>query len=211
MAEIEIGIGKSGRQAYGFDDIAIVPSRRTRDPEDIDLSWEIDAYTFDLPLMASAMDSAVSPETAVEIGRLGGLAVLNLEGLWTRYEDPTVQLEEIAALSAEKATRRMQEIYQEPIKPELIGRRITEIREAGIITAASLTPQRVEEYSALTLEAGLHLLVIQGTVVSAEHVSSRAEPLNLKEFIRSFDDLRIAGFNNVSRSVKILKKKLDLR
>ena len=88
MAEIEIGIGKSGRQAYGFDDIAIVPSRRTRDPEDIDLSWEIDAYAFDLPLMASAMDSAVSPETAVEIGRLGGLAVLNLEGLWTRYEDP---------------------------------------------------------------------------------------------------------------------------
>ena len=124
MAEIEIGIGKSGRQAYGFDDIAIVPSRRTRDPEDVDLSWEIDAYKFDLPLMASAMDSAVSPETAVEIGRLGGLAVLNLEGLWTRYEDPTVQLEEIASLPAEKATRRMQEIYQEPLKPELIGRRI---------------------------------------------------------------------------------------
>ncbi|MCP4250435.1 MAG: GuaB3 family IMP dehydrogenase-related protein, partial [bacterium] len=89
MAEIDLGIGKSGRRAYGFDDIAIVPSRRTRDPEDIDLSWEIDAYKFDLPLMASAMDSAVSPATAIEIGRLGGLAVLNLEGLWTRYDDPT--------------------------------------------------------------------------------------------------------------------------
>jgi IMP dehydrogenase len=193
MAEIEIGIGKSGRQAYGLDDIAIVPSRRTRDPEDIDLSWEIDAYSFDLPLMGSAMDSGVSPATAVEIGRLGGLAVLNLEGLWSRYEDPDVQLEEIASLSAEKATRRMQEIYQEPIKPELIGRRITEMREANIITAASLTPQRVEQFAGLTVEAGLHMLVIQGTVVSAEHVSSRSEPLNLKEFIRNFDLPVIVG------------------
>ena len=191
--DIEIGIGKSGRQAYGFDDIAIVPSRRTRDPEDIDLSWEIDAYTFQLPLMASAMDSGVSPASAIEIGRLGGLAVLNLEGLWTRYEDPTVQFEEIAALPAEKATRRMQEIYQEPIKPELIGTRIAEMRSAGIITAASLTPQRVEQYADLTLEAGLHLLVIQGTVVSAEHVSSRSEPLNLKEFIRHFELPVIVG------------------
>jgi IMP dehydrogenase len=191
--DIEIGIGKSGRQAYGFDDIAIVPSRRTRDPEDVDLSWEIDAYSFELPLMASAMDSAVSPETATEIGRLGGLAVLNLEGLWTRYEDPTVQFEEIAALSAEKATRRMQEIYQEPIKPELIGVRIAEMRSAGIITAASLTPQRVEQFAGLTTEAGLHLLVIQGTVVSAEHVSSRSEPLNLKHFIRNFELPVIVG------------------
>ena len=191
--DIEIGIGKSGRQAYGFDDIAIVPSRRTRDPEDIDLSWEIDAYTFQLPLMASAMDSGVSPATAIEIGRLGGLAVLNLEGLWTRYEDPTVQLEEIAALPAEKATRRMQEIYQEPIKPELIGARIAEMRSADIITAASLTPQRVEQYADLTLEAGLHMLVIQGTVVSAEHVSSRSEPLNLKDFIRNFELPVIVG------------------
>jgi len=206
MAEIEIGIGKSGRQAYGFDDIAIVPSRRTRDPEDIDLSWEIDAYRFDLPLMASAMDSAVSPETAVEIGRLGGLAVLNLEGLWTRYEDPTIQLEEIAALPAEKATRRMQEIYQEPLKPELIGRRITEMRGAGIITAASLTPQRVEEYADLTLEAGLHLLVIQGTVVSAEHVSSRVEPLNLKEFIRSFElPVIVGGVASYSTALHLMR------
>ena len=86
--EVEIGIGKSGRRAYGFDDIAIVPSRRTRDPEDIDISWEIDAYHFPLPLVASAMDGVVSPKTAIEVGRLGGLACLNLEGLWTRYEDP---------------------------------------------------------------------------------------------------------------------------
>ena len=206
MAEIEIGIGKSGRQAYGFDDIAIVPSRRTRDPEDVDLTWEIDAYSFDLPLMGSAMDSGVSPATAVEIGRLGGLAVLNLEGLWTRYQDPDVQLEEIASLPAEKATRRMQEIYQAPIQPDLIGRRITEMREANIITAASLTPQRVEQYAGLTVEAGLHMLVIQGTVVSAEHVSSRSEPLNLKEFIRNFDlPVIVGGVASYSTALHLMR------
>ncbi|MPZ87524.1 MAG: GuaB3 family IMP dehydrogenase-related protein, partial [Nitriliruptorales bacterium] len=120
MAEVEIGIGKSGRRAYGFDDITIVPSRRTRDPEDVDISWQIDAYEFALPLLGSAMDGVLSPRTAVAIARLGGLGVLNLEGLWTRYEDPEPLLEEIASLSSELATARMQEIYKEPVKPELI-------------------------------------------------------------------------------------------
>ena len=105
--EVEIGRAKSGRRAWGFDDIAIVPSRRTRDPEDVDLSWELDAFTFDLPMMASGMDSAVSPATAIEIGKLGGLACLNLEGLWARYEDPIPVYEETAELDKEKATRRM--------------------------------------------------------------------------------------------------------
>src|SRR6266571_1440396 len=131
--EVEIGIGKSGRRAYGFDDIAIVPSRRTRDPEDVDISWEIDAFRFELPLMASAMDGVVSPATAIEIGRIGGLAVLNLEGLWTRYDDPDPLFEEIAALDADKATARMQQIYREPIQPELIAKRISQIKEAGIV------------------------------------------------------------------------------
>ena len=191
--DIDIGIGKSGRRAWGFDDIAIVPSRRTRDPQDIDISWEIDAFSFALPMMAAAMDSAVSPATAIAIGHLGGLAVLNLEGLWTRYEDPTPQLEEIAALPAATATRRMQEIYAAPVRPELIGRRIQEMKEGGIVTAASLTPQRVTEFARLTVEAGLDLLVIQGTVVSAQHVSSHTEPLNLKEFIAGFDLPVIVG------------------
>ncbi len=185
--DIDIGIGKSGRRAWGFDDIAIVPSRRTRDPEDIDISWQIDAFHLDLPMMASAMDSAVSPATAVEIGRLGGLAALNLEGLWTRYEDPEPMFVEIASLPGEKATRRMQEIYAEPIKPELIGRRIEEMKSGGSLTAGSLTPQHVERYAALTVEAGLDLLVIQGTVVSAEHVSTRFEPLDLNRFIADFE------------------------
>jgi IMP dehydrogenase len=185
--ELEIGAGKTARRAYGFDEVAIVPSRRTRDPDDVDISWEIDAYRFELPMLASAMDAAVSPSSAIEIGRLGGLAVLNLEGLYTRYEDPDPVFEEIAHLSDEKATRRMQELYAEPIKPELISKRIREIKEADVVAAASLTPQHVRDYSQLVLEAELDILVIQGTVVSAEHVSTRTEPLNLKEFIASYE------------------------
>src|SRR5947208_6628077 len=191
--DVEIGMGKTGRRAYGFDEVAIVPSRRTRDPDDVDISWEIDAWTFDLPLMAAAMDAAVSPATAVEIGKLGGLAVLNLEGLQTRYEDPEPVFDEIGALPDEKATRRMQELYREPVKDELIVRRIREIKQGGVVAAASLTPQRVRQYSPLVLEAELDVLVIQGTVVSAEHVSTRSEPLNLKEFIARFDIPVIVG------------------
>ncbi|HUS61468.1 MAG TPA: GuaB3 family IMP dehydrogenase-related protein [Acidimicrobiales bacterium] len=193
MAELEIGIGKSGRRAYGFDDIAIVPSRRTRDPEDVDISWEIDAFRFELPLMASAMDGVVSPATAIEIGRLGGVACLNLEGLWTRYEDPESLLEEISHLDNDKATARMQQIYTEPIKAELVGQRIREIKAAGVISCASLTPQRVEAYAKEILAAELDLFVIQGTVVSAEHVSKQVEPLNLKKFIREFEIPVIVG------------------
>jgi IMP dehydrogenase len=191
--EIEIGTGKTARRGYGFDEVAIVPSRRTRDPDDVDISWEMDAWRFDLPLMASAMDAIVSPATAVQIGNLGGLAVLNLEGLQTRYEDPEPILDQIANLTDDKATRRMQELYKEPVKEELIGRRIREIKEGGVIAAASLTPQRVRAYSQLVLEAELDILVIQGTVVSAEHVSTRSEPLNLKEFIARYDLPVIVG------------------
>jgi IMP dehydrogenase len=193
VAEVEIGIGKSGRRAYGFDDIAIVPSRRTRDPDDIDISWDLDAYHFELPLLASAMDGVTSPRIAVELGRLGGLGVLNLEGLWTRYEDPDPVYAEIAGLPDADATKRMQELYAEPIKPELIGRRVAEIKAAGVVAAASLTPQRVARYHQFALEAGLDILVIQGTVVSAEHVSATSEPLNLKTFIAHYDLPVIVG------------------
>ncbi len=191
--EIEIGIGKSGRQGYGFDDIAIVPSRRTRDPDDVDISWQLDAFKFPLPMMGSAMDSAISPATAVTIGKLGGLAVLNLEGLWTRYEDPQPYFDEIAELSKEKATLRMQEIYLEPVNPDLIGQRVAEMKAAGVVTAGSLTPQRVRSWAPGALKAGLDVLVIQGTVVSAEHVSSREEPLNLKEYIANCEAPVIVG------------------
>jgi IMP dehydrogenase len=184
--EIEIGRGKKARRAYGFDDIAIVPSRRTRDPDDVDISWKLGDYRFELPLLASAMDGVVSPKTAGLIGKLGGLAVLNLEGIFTRYEDAEEQLERIAQLPKDIATREMQKIYNAPIVPELIAQRISEIKEQGVVVAASLTPQRVRAHYELALEAGLDILVIQGTVVSAEHVSSDESrpPLNLKEFIR---------------------------
>ena len=184
--EVEIGRGKKGRRAYGFDDIAIVPSRRTRDPDDIDITWTLGPYRFELPLLASAMDGVVSPATAVEIGRLGGLAVLNLEGIWTRYEDPDAELERISHLPKEEATAEMQRIYREPVKPELIAERIGEIKDKGVVAAGSLTPQRVRGWHEGAIEAGLDILVVQGTVISAEHVSTDEAnpPLNLKEFSR---------------------------
>lgn len=181
--EVEIGMGKSGRRAYGLDDIAIVPSRRTRDPEDIDLSWQLGPLKLELPFLASAMDGVVDPAMAVAIGKLGGLGVLNLEGIQTRYDDPDPVLEKIASLPKEKATRGIQEVYAEPIKPELIEKRVKQIKDSGVVTAASLTPQRVEEYYKFAFDAGLDVLVIQGTVISAEHLSSSREPLDLYKFI----------------------------
>ena len=183
--EVEIGRGKKARRAYGFDDIAIVPSRRTRDPDDIDITWNLGPYRFELPLLASAMDGVVSPRTAALINHLGGLGVLNLEGIWSRYEDADEQLARIAAAPPGQSTRLMQEIYAEPVKPELIAQRIEEIKSEGAVCAGSLTPQKVGEYHEVALEAGLDILVVQGTVISAEHVSSSSEPLNLKEFIAS--------------------------
>ena len=193
MSDIEIGFGKSGRRAYGFDDIAIIPSRRTRDPEDVDVTWQIDAYRFDLPLMAAAMDGVVSPATAIAVGRLGGVGVLNLEGIWTRYADTDAVLDEIASLPPEKATRRMQELYAEPVKPELITRRIAEINDSGVVSCASVTPQRTKAHLEHILAGELDILVVQGTVVSAEHVSTTVEPLDLKTFVRSLDIPVILG------------------
>ena len=191
--EIEIGRGKKGRQGYGFDDIAIVPSRRTRDPDDIDITWTLGPYRFEIPLLASAMDGVVSPDTAAAVGDLGGLGVLNLEGIWTRYEDADEQLERIAAAPPDAATNLMQEIYAEPVKPELIGRRIEEIKGRGVVAAGSLTPQRVRDHYETAIEAGIDILVIQGTVISAEHVSSSTEPLNLEQFIAELDVPCIVG------------------
>src|ERR1700735_757358 len=179
--EVEIGRGKKARRAYGFDDIAIVPSRRTRDPDDVDISWTLGPYRFDLPLLAAALDGVVSPDTAGLIGKLGGLAVLNLEGIFCRYENAEEQLERIATLSPDIATRELQDIYAEPVKDELIARRIGEIKSHGVVAAASLTPQKVRTYYEVALDAGLDILVIQGTVVSAQHASldESRQPLNV--------------------------------
>ena len=191
--EIEIGRGKKARQAYGFDDIAIVPSRRTRDPQDVDIGWKLGPHLLELPLLASAMDGVVSPQAAIELGKLGGLGVLNLEGIFTRYEKAERELEKIAKLPKEQATSGMQEIYERPVEPKLIAKRIEEIKAAGVLAAGSLTPQKVRDHYELALEAGLDVLVIQGTVVSAEHVSSNGHALNLKEFIAALPIPAIVG------------------
>jgi IMP dehydrogenase len=193
LSVVEIGRGKSGRRAYALDEIGIVPSRRTRHPEEVSIAWQIDAYRFEMPLVVAPMDSVVSPETAIAVGRLGGLAALDLEGLWTRFEDPEPLLAEAAELDAEAATRRLQQIYAEPIKEDLIGRRIEEIRAAGVTTAARLSPQRTVRYYKAVIDAGVDIFVIRGTTVSAEHVSGKAEPLNLKQFIYELDVPVIVG------------------
>ena len=193
MSDIEIGRAKRARRVYAFDDIAIVPSRRTRDPRDVSVSWTIDAYTFEIPVLAAPMDSVVSPATEIEMGRLGGLGVLDLEGVWTRYENPESVLAEIRSLPAETATKRMQEIYSEPIKPELVTARLAEIRAAGVPVAGALSPQRTQELYQTVVDAGVDLFVIRGTTVSAEHVSKSSEPLNLKKFIYELDVPVIVG------------------
>jgi len=191
--EVEIGLTKRAVRAYSFDDVAVVPSRRTRDPEDVSLAWSIDAFNFSMPVIAAPMDSVMSPATAVTLGKLGGLGVLNLEGLWTRYDDPTPVYEEIASLTDEEATRVLQRIYSEPIKAELIEARLQEIRDSGVPVAGSLSPQHTQEFSETVVKAGVDLFVIRGTTVSAEHVSQNREPLNLKDFIYQLDVPVIVG------------------
>jgi IMP dehydrogenase len=193
VTEIEIGKAKRARRAFSFDDIAIVPSRRTRDPEEVSVAWQIDAYRFELPILAAPMDSVMSPDTAVALGRFGGLGVLNLEGLWTRYEEPGPLLAEVAEMQGVRATKRLQEIYAEPIKSELITTRLHEIRDAGVTVAGSLSPQRTQQFAKAVVDAGVDMFVIRGTTVSAEHVSSQAEPLNLKEFIYELDVPVVVG------------------
>lgn len=193
MTEIEVGRAKRARHAYGLDDISVVPSRRTRDPEDVSLDWSIDAFGFRIPVVSAPMDSVMSPETAIALGKLGGLGVLNLEGLWTRYDDPLPILRSIHEAPEAEATKMLQKVYQEPIKPELIRHRLDEIRSAGVPVAGALSPQRTREFSEHVLSSGVDLFVIRGTTVSAEHVSGNREPLNLKEFIYELDVPVIVG------------------
>jgi len=190
----DIGRGKRAVKVYSLDEVAIVPSRRTRGLDQVNLSWKIDAMSFDFPLVGAPMDSVMSPETAIEFGRLGGLGVLNLEGLWTRYDDPMPLFDELAAIDDQGlATKRLQAIYQEPIKPELIAARMKQIRDAGVPVAGSLSPQETQRYAADVVATNPDFFVIRGTVVSAEHVSDVVEPLNLKKFIYDLDVPVIVG------------------
>ena len=191
---IDIGRSKRAVPVFGFDDIAIVPNRRTRGIEEVNLGWRIDALSFDFPIVAAPMDSVMSPATAIAFGRLGGLGVLNLEGLWTKYDDPAPLLEELAGIDDQvTATRRMQQLYAAPIQAELITARLGELRDAGVPVAGSLSPQTCAEFAPVVEKAGLDFFVIRGTTVSAEHVSGQSEALNLKKFIYELDVPVIVG------------------
>jgi IMP dehydrogenase len=204
---VEIGLGKTAQRGYSLDDIAIVPSRRTRDVDDVSTAWQLDAYQFRIPCVAHPSDATMSPETAATLGRLGGLGVLNVEGLWTRYEEPAKILDELAGLDEEApATRRLQEVYAEPIKPELIADRVRAIREAGVTVAVRVSPQHTLALAPVILDAGVDILVIQGTLVSAEHVSTVDEPLNLKEFIADLDlPVVVGGCTNYQTALHLMR------
>ncbi|MBB1509492.1 GuaB3 family IMP dehydrogenase-related protein [Tessaracoccus sp. MC1756] len=189
----ELERSKRASRAYSFDDVAIAPTRRTRSDEEVDLSWKIDAVSFDVPIVAAPMDSVMSPAAAIRMGQLGGLGVLNLEGLWARYEDPQAQYELITQQSDQvTATKRLQEIYAEPVKAELIRDRLAEIRGAGVPVAGSLSPARTQEFAPIIEKAGMDFFVIRGTTVSAEHVGGE-DTLNLKDFIYRFDTPVLVG------------------
>jgi len=180
--EIDIGRGKKGRRAYGFDDIAIVPSRRTRDPDDVDISWTLGPYRFELPLLASAMDGVVSPEAAGIIGKLGGLAVLNLEGVQARYENPDAVLERIATAADDAVQDLLAAAYAQPIQEELVARRIEEIHAAGSRVAVAATPAAARRFGPFCAEHGADLFLVQSQVSSARHLASGYDPLSLEEF-----------------------------
>ena len=204
---VEIGLGKSARRGYHLEDVAIVPSRRTRDVDDVSTGWQLDAYQFRIPCVAHPSDATVSPATAVTLGRLGGLGVLNIEGLWSRYEDPRKILQELSELDEEApATRRLQEVYAEPIKAELIVDRVRAIRDGGVTVAVRVSPQHTMALAPVILDAGVDILVIQGTVVSAEYVSRVDEPLNLKEFIADLDlPVVVGGCTNYQTALHLMR------
>jgi len=205
VADIEIGRGRLAQAGYHLADIGIVPSRRTRDVDDVTMAWEIDAFRFEMPMVAHPSDATMSPASVVEIGRLGGLGVLNAEGLWTRYDDPQPVYERLSRAEG-NATTLLQAAYAEPIKRELITRCIEQIRSAGVTTAVRLSPQHTLTYADAVLAAGVDLLVIQGTVVSAEHVSVASEPLNLKTFIADLDvPVIVGGCTNYQTALHLMR------
>lgn len=194
---VEIGMGRTARRGYALHEVEIVPSRRTRSSQDVSTEWKIDAYRFDIPLLTHPTDAVVSPAVAVEVGKLGGLGVLNAEGLWARHANVEQVLARIVAtlddLDHTALTRLLQELHAAPIKPELITEAVKQIAEAGVTAAARVSPQRAAELTPALLAAGVEILVVQGTIVSAEHVSRDGEPLNLKSFIAELDVPVIAG------------------
>ncbi|MBT8227439.1 MAG: GuaB3 family IMP dehydrogenase-related protein [Dactylosporangium sp.] len=204
---VEIGPGKLARRGYHLRDVALVPSRRTREMSDVSTAWQLDAYQFAIPCVAHPSDATMSPASAVRLGGLGGLGVLNVEGLWCRYAEPEPILDELAALGEDTpATRRLQEVYAEPIKPELIVERVQQMRDGNETVAVRVSPQHTLALAPVILDAGIDILVIQGTLVSAEHVSTVEESLNLKEFIADLDlPVIVGGCTNYQTALHLMR------
>jgi IMP dehydrogenase len=195
---VEIGMGRTARRTYELDEINIVPSRRTRSSQDVTTAWQLDAYRFEIPIVAHPTDALVSPEFAIELGRLGGLAVLNGEGLIGRHADVGAKIDQIIEAAAKEpepsaAIRLLQQFHAAPLDPDLLGAAIARISESGVTTAVRVSPQNAQALTPVLLAAGIDLLVIQGTIVSAERVDSHGEPLNLKTFISELDVPVVAG------------------
>lgn len=204
---VEIGRGRIAQRGYHLADVAIVPSRRTRDVDDVSTDWQIDAYPFKIPCVGHPSDATMSPDSVIALGRLGGLGVLNVEGLWCRYDDPTGVLAELAEIDdVATATRRLQEVYSEPIREHLIAKRVSEIRDGGVTAAVRVSPQHTLALAPAVLAAGVDVLVVQGTIVSAEHVSAGEPPLNLKEFIAELDlPVLVGGCTNYQTALHLMR------
>ncbi|EID17838.1 inosine 5-monophosphate dehydrogenase [Mycolicibacterium phlei RIVM601174] len=195
---VEIGMGRTARRTYELDDINIVPSRRTRSSKDVSTAWQLDAYRFEIPVVTHPTDALVSPEFAIEMGRLGGLGVINGEGLIGRHRDVAAKVAQVVE-AAEKepessaAIRLLQQLHAAPLNPDLLGEAVARIRDAGVTTAVRVSPQNAKALTPVLVQAGIDLLVIQGTIISAERVANNGEPLNLKTFISELDVPVVAG------------------
>src|SRR6266566_4072603 len=188
-----VGRGRKARAAYGFDDIALVPGALTINPSEVDISWELGGHRFQIPIIAAAMDGVVSPRLAIEMGRLGGLAVLNLEGIFSRYENPDEVLDRITSASLEEATKIIQGIYGEPIKEELIHKRVSEIKKGGGPVVVSSIPQRAERFAKIAEEAGADFFVVQSTVTTARHIATEYKPMDLRQLKKHLSIPLIVG------------------
>jgi IMP dehydrogenase len=195
---VEIGMGRTARRTYELDDINIVPSRRTRSSQDVSTTWQLDAYRFEIPVVSHPTDALVSTQFAIELGRVGGLGVLNGEGLIGRHADVEEKIAQVIE-AAEKepetsaAIRLLQQLHSAPLDPDLLGAAVSTIREAGVTTAVRVSPQNAQALTPSLVAAGVDLLVIQGTIISAERVAQDGEPLNLKTFISELDVPVVAG------------------
>lgn len=186
---VEIGIGREARRTYDLSRVSLVPTRRTRSSKDVDTTWNIDAYSFDIPFVSHPTDALATPEFIIEMGKQGGLGVINAEGLWGRHEDLEGALEKVrtSPLSV------LQELHAAPLNEELLAERISQVRDSGVTVAVRVSPQNAREMAPKVIKAGAEILFIQGTMISAEHVAEGGEPLNLKEFIGDLEVPVIAG------------------